>query len=80
MVGEGCGSVEVAGGVMAKCWGEGGGCRNGGWGTMGESDSPWHTTTSRGIGNIRDVFCGVVGTSGTCRCPGIGINWVKNAK
>jgi hypothetical protein len=35
MVGNGCGGVEESGGVMVKLWGEGGGCKNGGWGTRG---------------------------------------------
>jgi hypothetical protein len=72
--------VEEAWGVMVKPWWRRGRCRDGGWGTRGESDSPWQTTTSRVIENARDVFWYVVGTREICRCSGKGVNWVKNAK
>jgi hypothetical protein len=80
MVGYKCGGVHGAGGGVVMLWEEDKGCRSGGWGGRGQSDSPLSATTSRGMGNTRGVFLGVKGTWGACRCLGKWIDWVKKSK
>ena len=80
MVGDECGGVNGGWGVVVELWGKWEGCRSGAWRCRGECDSPLPATTSRGIGNTRGAFFGVVDTWGACECLAQGINWVKNSK